>query len=74
MTTALDTSLGSYEHEGERYELRALLDELSLTYHVVERAPDGSTRRLRAHLRSLWEARRWAEEFRSERACRRRAA
>ena len=64
MTTALDTNIGHYERDGVRYEMRALLDELSLTYHVVERAPDGDTRRLKAHLRSLWEARRWAEDFR----------
>ena len=74
MTIAMDTSLGHYECDGVRYELRAQLDELSLTYHVLQRGPDGRPRRLKAHLSSLWEARRWAEALRSDHACRKRAA
>jgi hypothetical protein len=49
-----------------RRELGALLDELCLTYHVVERTPDGKTRRLKAHLLSLAEARSWACALRDE--------
>jgi hypothetical protein len=59
--------LCTYEDDTGEYELLALLDELSLTYHVVERAADGRTRRLKAHLSSLAEARRWARTVRHER-------
>ena len=59
--------LCAYEADTGEHELFALLDELSLTYHVVERAADGRTRRLKAHFSSLAEARRWARTVRHER-------
>ena len=41
----------------------AVLDELTLTYSIVERAADGETRLLRRHVPSLREARRWAAAY-----------
>jgi hypothetical protein len=41
-----------------------VLDELTLTYSIVERAADGETRLLRRHVPSLREARRWAAAYR----------
>jgi hypothetical protein len=43
--------------------LSAVLDELTLTYSIVERAADGETRLLRRHVPSLREARRWAATY-----------
>ena len=42
------------------YRLYAVLDELTLTYRVIQRAPDGDTHSMRQHIPSLREARRWA--------------
>jgi hypothetical protein len=39
-------------------QLTAVLDELTLTYSVVEHGVGGRTRKLRRHVRSLREARR----------------
>jgi hypothetical protein len=52
----------------DEHRLFAVLDELTLTYAVVERGPGGETRTVRRHLSSLREARAWA------RACRERQA
>jgi hypothetical protein len=49
--------------DGPRW-LRGVLDELTLTYSVVERATDGETRLLRRHVPSLREARHWAVAYR----------
>jgi hypothetical protein len=68
MRNPLDIRLGHYDDERGRHELHALLDELTLTYHVVARGPDGRVRRLKAHLRSLQEARRWVRAFRGAQA------
>lgn len=58
-----DIRLTHYRHEGEKNELRAVLDELSLTYHVVLLRENGERRQLKAHAASLADARRWAEAF-----------
>jgi hypothetical protein len=47
-------------HEGHRYRLYAVLDELTLTYSLIERGPDGRERPLRRHLKSLGDTRRLA--------------
>ena len=44
--------------------LYAVLDELTLTYRVIQRLPDGQVRELRHHVASLRDARRWAREHR----------
>jgi hypothetical protein len=51
-----------------RRQLWAVLDELTLTYRVVVRAPDGSSRALRRHVASLREARAWAGGYRDRRS------
>ena len=42
--------------------LTATVDELTLTYEIHAVGPD-STRRVRSHVRSLQEARRWAKAY-----------
>ena len=51
-----------YERDaaGGRQQLRAVLDELTLTYTIVESGPGGRRRELRRHVPSLRDARRWA--------------
>jgi hypothetical protein len=56
----IDRPLGAYEGRDALCRLSAVLDELTLTYSIVERAADGDTRLLRRHVPSLREARRWA--------------
>jgi hypothetical protein len=58
-----DILLSRVLHDGEPHELRAVLDELSLTYHVVLVRRHGDRRRLKAHAASLAQARRWAGDF-----------
>jgi hypothetical protein len=48
----------------DRYHLYAVLDELALTYGVIQRAANGRERALRRHVASLSDARRWACAFR----------
>jgi hypothetical protein len=56
----IDRPLCAYEGRDAPCRLSAVLDELALTYSIVERAADGETRLLRRHVLSLREARRWA--------------
>jgi hypothetical protein len=67
MRTPPDIPLSHYENDDGHRLLIAELDELTLTYCVVERGPEGRTLRLRRHVPSLREARRWATEYRDER-------
>jgi hypothetical protein len=63
MRPSVDILLCEYENaEGPR-QLRAVLDELTLTYCVVERRSDGDVRRLRRYVPSVHEARRWAMAY-----------
>lgn len=62
-----DIPLAHYENGDGRRLLIAELDELTLTYCVVERGPEGRTLTLRRHVPSLREARRWATEYRDDR-------
>jgi hypothetical protein len=59
----IDRPLCAYEGRDVPCRLRAVLDELTLTYSIVERAADGETRLLRRHVPSLREARRWAAAY-----------
>jgi hypothetical protein len=56
--------LCDYERANGRWQLWARLDELTLTYNVVVRAPDGSSFALRRHVASIREAREWAGGYR----------
>jgi hypothetical protein len=56
--------LCDYERANDRWQLWAVLDELTLTYSVVVRAPDGCSWALRRHVASLREARVWAGGYR----------
>jgi hypothetical protein len=64
----IDRPLCDWEGPDGPCSLRAVLDELTLTYSIVERAADGETRRLRRHVPSLREARRWAVVYREGRS------
>jgi hypothetical protein len=64
MRIANECFLCHYENANDRYQLWAVLDELTLTYSVLVRAPDGSSRALRRHLASLRDARAWAGGYR----------
>jgi hypothetical protein len=55
-----ETLLCHYVTAAGRHELIAVRDELSLTYGVMLRRPDGGTRMLRELVPSLRNARRWA--------------
>jgi hypothetical protein len=68
MYVPIDIPLCFYEDALGRHRLRAMLDELSLTYRVVAHDPDGRMRELRSHIPSLAEARRWAIAFSDEQA------
>jgi hypothetical protein len=57
--------LCEYDDALGRQSLSAVIDELTLTYCVVDR----ESRPLRKHLPSLREARRWACAYRDERQC-----
>jgi hypothetical protein len=57
--------LCEYDDALGRQSLSAVIDELTLTYCVVDR----ESRPLRKHLPSLREARRWACARRDERQC-----
>jgi hypothetical protein len=60
--------LCDYERANGRWQLWALLDELTLTYSVVVRSPDESSFTLRRHLASMREARTWADGHRDRQA------
>lgn len=59
-----ETALCEYVTEAGRHELVAVLDELSLTYRVLVRHPDGTTRVVRELVPSRLHARRWASHYR----------
>jgi hypothetical protein len=61
MPKPIDVLLCEREAVGGRQQLRAVLDELTLTYTIVERGPSGRRRELRRHVPSLRDARRWAQ-------------
>jgi hypothetical protein len=58
-----DIFLCEYVDAGTRQRLCAVLDELSLTYGVIRRGPDGRGRCLRRHFASLSAARAWAQRY-----------
>jgi hypothetical protein len=60
----IERPLCAYEGRDVPCRLNAVLDELTLTYSIVERAADRETRLLRRHVPSLREARRWAAAYR----------
>ena len=63
MRTPRDIPLSDYEDCDGRRVLIAELDELTLTYCVIERGPQGRALMLRRHVPSLREARRWATDY-----------
>jgi hypothetical protein len=69
MPKPIDVLLHECDAAGGPLHLRAVLDELTLTYTLVERGPDGRTRELRRHVPSLREARRWAALNAGQREC-----
>jgi hypothetical protein len=64
MRIANERFLCDYKNANDWYQLWAVLDELTLTYSVLLRAPDGSSRALRRHVASLRDARAWAGGYR----------
>jgi hypothetical protein len=64
MRIANERFLCGYENANDWYQLWAVLDELTLTYSVLVRTPDGSSRALRRHVASLRDARAWAGGYR----------
>jgi hypothetical protein len=66
MGLPLDIPLCHYETGDGRQRLSARLDELTLTYCVVEQGPEGRTLELRRYVPSLREARRWATAYREQ--------
>ena len=56
--------LCEYADQLGRHQLYAVLDELSLTYRVAIRYPDGRSRPLREHVPSRLNALKWAEHYR----------
>jgi hypothetical protein len=63
MRTRPNIFLRDYRAGRHRYGLYAVLDELTQTYDVVRRDPEGHERALRRHVLSLRDARRWASDF-----------
>jgi hypothetical protein len=55
-------------------QLVAVIDELTLTYTIVEHNADGQTRRLRQHVPTLRDARRWAGAYLPDKGRKRPAA
>jgi hypothetical protein len=64
MKNPVQIPLCEYHDELGRHELFAVLDELSLTYRVAVRHPDGRIYALRQFIPSRRNARRWAEHYR----------
>jgi hypothetical protein len=69
MSKPIDVLLIEYDAAGGPVQLRAVLDELTLTYTVVDRSRGRRTRELRRHLSSLREARQWANRHAAQRIC-----
>jgi hypothetical protein len=66
MTTPVEIPLYEYENELGRHQLYAVVDELSLTYRVLVRDPDGRTRAVRQFIPSRRNARQWAAHYRDK--------
>jgi hypothetical protein len=66
MFVPIDLPLCECEDALGRHTLSAVLDVVTLTYHVVERDPSASTGQVRRHLLTLGAARRWATAYRDE--------
>lgn len=69
MPLPIDVLLCEYETSDSRRQLRAVLDELTLTYTIVDRDRGGRKRMLRRHVSSLREARAWASSHPTVRPC-----
>ena len=66
MPTIPETVLCEYVTDAGRHELVAELDDLSLTYRVLVRDPDGTSRIVRELIPSRRDARRWASHYRDK--------
>jgi hypothetical protein len=64
MPSSADIPLCVYDDPGGRHQLNAAVDEITLTYDVVARGPDGRRRVLSRHFPSLRAARAWATAYR----------
>ena len=67
MRPPLDIPLCDYDSGDGHRRLSARLDEMTLTYCVVELDHEGRVLSLKRHVLSLREARRWATAYRDER-------
>jgi CheY-like chemotaxis protein len=65
MTNHGEIPLCEYGNALGQHQLYAVLDELTLTYRVLLREPDGRTRDVRQFVSSRGEARRWAAHYRN---------
>jgi len=63
MPTTSEDILCGYVTDAGRHELVAVLDELSLTYRILIRSPDGTTRVVRELIPSRRNGRRWALHY-----------
>jgi hypothetical protein len=63
MPKPIDEPFRECQAAGGSVQPHAVLDELTLTYTVVERGHGGRTRELRRHVSSLRDARRWATVY-----------
>jgi hypothetical protein len=72
MPSPADIPLCVYDDSGGRHQLSAVVDEITLTYDVVARGPDGGRRVLCRLFSLLRAARAWATA--SSRSAHRRAA
>jgi hypothetical protein len=70
MLLPINVPLCDYETVDGQRQLSAVLDEVTLTYCIVERGVGGRTRSLRRHVPLLRKARRWASAYGRERTCR----
>jgi hypothetical protein len=64
MPSSSDIPLCVYVDSAGRHELSAAVDELTLTYDVVDSGPDRRRRVLSRHFASLRSARAWATAYR----------
>jgi hypothetical protein len=64
MPSSSDIPLCVYVDSGGRHQLSAAVDELTLTYDVVDSGPDRRRRVLSRHFASLRSARAWATAYR----------
>jgi hypothetical protein len=64
MQTGGEIFLGEYGDGPGAHRLYAVLDELTLTYGIIERPAAGHSRLLRRHMTSPRDARAWADAYR----------